>query len=146
MALGNSVLAEADALLEKQRKERLAAYKNIEASMVRVEKELGRTLDVSLDGILTTQRQLEDECLAMGKNQVMFHQKTIRWKAEYKRFQAEVEELEKFEQWMQRTEANMHAICGKLEYVCHELNRTATKDAPPPPSPTAQEPLPSLFE
>ncbi|ETV93451.1 hypothetical protein H310_12503 [Aphanomyces invadans] len=138
--LGNAFLTEVDGLVERQRKARAQAHKALQASIACLEQDIGRHVDARLDGILATQRRVEDECLALGKNQVMFHQKTIRWRAEYKRFRSEVDDLHKFEQWMQHTEANMLAICGKLEYVCHELNRgTAT-------SQDAQLPPPSLFD
>ncbi|KAF0715666.1 Aste57867_3257 [Aphanomyces stellatus] len=155
MGLGDQWLTEADALLERQKKDRLAAYKAIQTSVASVEKDLGTHVDAALDGILAKQRRLEDECLAMGKNQVQFHQKTIRWKAEYKRFVAELEDLQKFEQWVELTEANMHAVCGKLEYVCHELSRPGESQSQPasntsqPPSPSKPpapvEDYPSLF-
>ncbi|ETV77057.1 hypothetical protein H257_08965 [Aphanomyces astaci] len=137
--LGHQLITETDALLDRQRKDRGNAHNRLCSSVVALENGLGCHVYASLDGILATQRRLEDECLALGKNQVMYHQKTIRWKAEYKRFRSEVEDLQKFEQWMQRTEANMHATCGTLEYVCYQLNRTSAA----PPSTDA---LPSLFD
>ncbi len=116
-------LAEGDALLEEQQKRRLDSARNLAKSLSLFERHISVQVDTALEKVMENQRRLEDECVLMGKTAVQLHQKTVRWKAEYKRFQTQVADLKGFEEWARMTEASMHEISSKLEYVCHYVNK-----------------------
>jgi len=118
---------EAEALEIEQRERRNGVHKGLQMSAALLEQNLGKQVDAALEKVLVNQRRLENECVGMGKCASQLHQKTVRWKAEHKRFKYQLAELESFEQWALETEACMHEISGKLEYVCHEVNRLATE-------------------
>ncbi|OQR88629.1 hypothetical protein THRCLA_22829 [Thraustotheca clavata] len=120
---------EADGLLAAQQKQRTEAQKGLQTSMLLVEQHLGRQVDAAIDPVIAVQQQIQDECIATAKCAIQLHQKTIRWKAEHKRLRAQLDDLKDFEAWVRLTEVNMHEICGKLEYVCHELTRASKEEA-----------------
>ncbi|ETV79466.1 hypothetical protein H257_07467 [Aphanomyces astaci] len=114
---------ELQALEASQKAARQAAHVKIQTAFEAMDGSLGQHVDGAMDHIIATQQAIQDACIQLGKVQVQRHQKVVRWKAELRRFQAQVDDLKLFEQWCERTEANLHLVCGKLEYVCHELNR-----------------------
>ncbi|ETW00239.1 hypothetical protein H310_07630 [Aphanomyces invadans] len=111
------------ALEASQKAARHAALLKMESAFEAMDKSLAQPVDGAMDHVITTQQAIQDACIQLGKVQVQRHQKVVRWRAELRRFQTQVEDLHLFEQWCERTEANLHLVCGKLEYVCHELNR-----------------------
>ncbi|RHY34420.1 hypothetical protein DYB32_001343 [Aphanomyces invadans] len=111
------------ALEASQKAARHAALLKMESAFEEMDKSLAQPVDGAMDHVITTQQAIQDACIQLGKVQVQRHQKVVRWRAELRRFQTQVEDLHLFEQWCERTEANLHLVCGKLEYVCHELNR-----------------------
>ncbi|KAF0717129.1 Aste57867_2474 [Aphanomyces stellatus] len=128
--LQDEFLAMYTALEESARKNRTAKEKEIETSLRELEAGVGRRVDKALENIIALQQQLQDACIDTGKRAVQRHQKIVRWKAELKRFQANVADLEPFEKWLEMTEGDMHLLCGKLEYVCHQLSRAAATETP----------------
>ncbi|EQC33976.1 hypothetical protein SDRG_08655 [Saprolegnia diclina VS20] len=121
--------AEAESLLAQQQKQRAEATKGLQMSMLLMEQHLGLQVDTAMAPVMANQQAIQDECIGMAKCAVQLHQKTVRWKAEHKRFKAQLAELEGFSNWAVQSAKEMEAISGKLEYVCHELSRAAKDDA-----------------
>ncbi|TDH67698.1 hypothetical protein CCR75_008326 [Bremia lactucae] len=76
-----------------------------------------------LDDAIEEQRKVEQEALAYSKNVNSLYQRAVKWKADQKRFQSSLKELDQFAKWAVATEHDLHAIAGNLEYVWAVLEK-----------------------